>query len=85
VSIVYHWVTFLIFITDRPGQQPPPLPLDRWSLLWPARGPVEYPPPAALDGNELTRTMVDHGRWLPPVQVNAIRRSPIPPQVRHRN
>jgi hypothetical protein len=27
VSIVYHWVTFLIFITDRPGQQPPPMSL----------------------------------------------------------
>ena len=34
---VFCWVTFLIFITDRPGQQPPPLPLDRWSLLWPPR------------------------------------------------
>lgn len=85
VSIVYHWVTFLIFITDRPGQQPPPLPLDRWSLLWPVRGQVEYPPLATLNGNELTRTMVEHGHWLPPVQVAAIRRSPIPPQVRHRN
>ncbi len=85
VWIVYHWVTFLIFITDRPGQQPPPLALDRWSLLWPVRRPAEYPPLATLNGNELTRTMVEHGHWLPPVQVAAIRRSPIPPQVRHRN
>ena len=85
VSIVYHWVTFMIFITNRPGQQPPPLPLDRWSLLWPVRAPAEYPPPAALTGNELTRTMVEHGHWMPPVQTAAIRRSPIPPQVRHRN
>jgi hypothetical protein len=85
VSIIYHWVTFMIFITNRPGQQPPPLPLDRWSLLWPVRAPAEYPPPAALTGNELTRTMVEHRHWLPPVQAAAIRRSPIPPQVRHRN
>jgi hypothetical protein len=85
VSIVYHWVTFLIFITDRPGQQPPPLPLDRWSLLWPVRRPAEYPPPATLNGNELTRTMVEHGHWLPPVQIAGIRRSPLPPQIRHRN
>jgi hypothetical protein len=85
VSIVYHQVTFLIFITDRPGQQPPPLPIDRWSLLWPVRGSVEYPPPVTLSGNELTTTMVAHGHWLPPVQVTTIRRSPLSPQVRHRN
>ena len=35
-AIVYHQVTFLVFITDSPGQQPPPLPLDRWTRLWPA-------------------------------------------------
>jgi hypothetical protein len=85
VSIVYHWVTFMTFITDRPGQQPPPLPLDRWSLLWPVREPVEYPPLAVVNGHELTRTMVEHGHWMPPVQAAAIRRSLIPPQVRHRN
>ncbi len=75
VSITYHWATFLVFITDRPGQRPPPLPLDRWSLLWPARRSVEYPPLATLSGDELTATMVEHGHWLPPVQVTAIRRS----------
>jgi hypothetical protein len=85
VSIVYHWVTFLTFITDRPGRQPLPLPLDRWSLLWPVRRQVEYPPLAVLTGNELTRTMVEHGHWLPLVQATSIRRSPIPLQVRHRN
>lgn len=85
VAIVYHWVTFLIFISDRPGQRPPPLPLDRWSLLWPVRGAVEYPPPTTLTGSELTKTMVEHGHWLPPVQVSGIRRSATPPQVRHRN
>ncbi len=85
VAVVYHWVSFLIFITDKPGQQPPPMPLDRWSLLWPVRGPVDYPPPAVLNGNELTKRMVDHSDWLPLVGVSAIRRSPVPPQVRHRN
>jgi hypothetical protein len=85
VSIVYHWVTFLIFITNRPGQWPPPLPLNRWTLLWPVRRPVEYPPPTALNGTELTRTMVEDGHWLPIVQAAGIRRSPVPPQVRHRN
>jgi hypothetical protein len=84
VAIVYHWVSFLIFITDKPGQ-PPPLPLDRWSLLWPVRAPVEYPPPAVLNGNELTKRMVDHSDWLPLVDVSTIRRSAIAPQVRHRN
>lgn len=84
-SIVYHQACFLIFITDRPGQQPPSLSLDRWSLLWPVRDAVEYPPPTVLKGDELTRTMTQHGHWLPPVQVSAIRRSPAPAQVRHRN
>ena len=85
VSIVYHRVCFLSFIADQPGQQPPPLPLDRWSLLWPTRCPLEYSPSATLDGNELTRTMTEYGHWLPPVQVTAFRRSLVPPQVRHRN
>jgi hypothetical protein len=85
LSIVYHWVTFMTFITDRPGRQPLPLPLDRWSLLWPVRRQVEYPPLAVLTGNELNRTMVEHGHWLPLVQATSIRRSPIPLQVRHRN
>lgn len=85
VAIVYHCVTFLVFITDAPGQQPPPLPLDRWTLLWPTRGPVDYPPMTTLDGNELTRTMVDHSRWLPTVQVPSIRRSPVSPQFRQHN
>jgi hypothetical protein len=85
VAVVYHFVTFLVFVTDRPGQPPPPLPIHRWVLIWPARGPVEYPPMATLDVNELTRTMTDHSRWLPIVQVSAIRRSPQPPQFHHRN
>jgi hypothetical protein len=83
-AIVYHQVTFLVFITDSPGQQAPPLPLDRWTLLWPAWSAVDYPPPALVDGNELTRTMTDH-RWMPTVAVSGIRRSPIPPEIRHRN
>jgi hypothetical protein len=85
VSIVYHWVSFLIFITDKPGRQPPPLPLDRWSLLWPVRGPVEYPPSAVLNGNELTNRMVVYSDWLPLVDVSTIRRSAVPPEIRHRN
>jgi hypothetical protein len=85
VAIVYHSVSFLIFITDKPGQQPPPLPLDRWSLLWPVHAPVEYPPLAVLNGNELTKRMIDHSDWLPLVDVSTIRRLAAPPQVRHRN
>ncbi len=83
-AIVYHQVTFLVFITDSPGQQAPPLPLDRWTLLWPAWGDVDYPPPALVDGNELTRTMTDH-RWMPTVAVSGIRRSQVPPDIQHRN
>jgi hypothetical protein len=83
VSITYHWATFLVFITDKPGQRPPPLPLDRWSLLWPARSPAEFPPPATLTGTELTTIMTEHSHWLPPVQATTIRRSAVPPQTRH--
>lgn len=83
-AIVYHQVTFLVFITDSPGQQAPLLPLDRWTLLWPTWGPVDYPPPVLVDGNELTKTFTDH-RWMPTVGVSRIRRSQIPPKIRHRN
>jgi hypothetical protein len=83
-AIVYHTVTFLVFITDSPGQAPPPLPLDRWVLLSPRAGDVDYPPMAAVDGNELKATMTDH-RWIPTVAVSGFRRSAVPPRVRHLN
>ena len=83
-AILYHQVTFLVFITDAPGLQAPPLQIDRWTRLWPAWGAVDYPPPTLTDGNELTRTMTDY-RWMPIVSVSGIRPSPVPPEIRHRN
>jgi hypothetical protein len=83
-AIVYHQVTFLVFITDSPGLQAPPLQIDRWTRLWPAWGGVDYPPPTLTDGNELTRTMTDH-RWMPTVGVSGVRPSPLPREIRRRN
>jgi hypothetical protein len=72
VSIVNHWVTFLIFITDRPGQQPPPLPLDRWSLL---AGERASRVPAARRP-ERERTDQDDGRAQSLAATRAGRRDP---------
>jgi hypothetical protein len=83
-AIVYHWVTFLVFITDSPGLQAPPPQIDRWTRLWPAWSGVDYPPPTLTDGNELTRTMSDQ-RWMPTVSVSGVRASPVPPKIQHCN
>lgn len=85
VAIVYHFMTLLVFVTDSPGQAPPPIPLDGWTLIWPAFETVEFAPMRAVPGNEVTEIMMNHGKWLPMVHVPGIRRSTEPPRVVHRN
>lgn len=85
VGIVYHFMTLLAFITDSPDQQPPPIPFDGWTLVWPAFGVVEFPPMRIVPGNEVTEILANHNRWLPMVNVAGIRRSPEPPRTSHRN
>jgi hypothetical protein len=85
VAIVYHCVTILVFIADSARQSPPPLPLAQWALLWPQlSGHVEYPSIGSVSGPELTEVFTHPGRWIPPVRV-PIRRSILPPEVRHRS
>jgi hypothetical protein len=85
VSIIYHFVTFLVFITDRPGQMPPPIPLDGWVLIAPAFGVVEYPPMRMVLGTEVTQILRVHSNWLPMVNISAIQRSLTPPQITRPN
>ncbi len=74
--IIYNFLTFLVFITDSPGQQvEPSFRLDLWSRTWPVSGStVEYPPMLAIDGHELTATLAEPGRWIPPVRFARVRR-----------
>jgi hypothetical protein len=88
-AIVYHHVRFLVFIGGNsgglPAVNPPPVMLDRWTLIWPTACPPEYPPSAKVDGAELTRTMIDHRAWYPLSNIKAFQRSPFPPETIHRN
>jgi len=85
VGIVYHFMTLLVYITDAPGQLPPPVPPDGWQLIWPAFGPVEFPPMRVVRGTEVREILTNHSRWLPLVNHSGIRRSLNPPQISHRN
>lgn len=85
VGIVYHSMTLLVFVTDSPGQAPPPIPLDGWTLIWPAFGPVEFPSMRTVPGNEVTEIIANHSKWLPMVHVSGIHRSIAPPRVSRRN
>jgi len=85
VGIVYHFMTLLVFITDWPGQVPPPVPLDGWALLWPTSRPIEFAPMRTVSGNEVTEILANHSKWLPMVHVSSIRRSIVPPQISRRN
>jgi hypothetical protein len=75
-AIVYHSLTFLVFITDSPGQQvAPPIRFDLWSRMWPISGSTaEYPPMLAISGPELTATLAQPDRWIPPVRFSRLRR-----------
>lgn len=87
VAIVYHHISFFVFITDSPGEAlPPKLSPVRWTLVCPlfSLGPAEYPPMSSVSGTELTELFTRPGRWIPPVQVS-IRRSGLTPKVRRRN
>lgn len=85
VGIVYHLMTLLVYITDAPGQLPPPIPPDGWQLIWPAFGLVEFPPMRVVHGTEVREILTNHSTWLPLVNHTGIRRSLEPPQVAHRN
>ncbi len=85
VGIVYHFMTVLVYITDAPGQLPPPIPLDGWQLIWPAFGPVEFPPMRVVHGTEVREILTNHSAWLPLVNHKGIRRLLEPPQISHRN
>jgi hypothetical protein len=43
-SIVYHYISILVFITNSPGRAwPPPLSPTQWTRVWPPFSQVEYP------------------------------------------
>lgn len=86
VAIVYHYVSFLVFITDSPGQTGPVPPPQQWTLVWPlfGLGLVEYPPMSTVSGTELTEIFTKLGRWIPPIHV-PVRQSGQGSAVRHRN
>jgi hypothetical protein len=75
-AIVYHFLTLLVFIPDSPGRQVAPVfRIDLWSRIWPVSGSTfEYPPMLAIDGPELTATLAEPGRWIPPVRFTGVRR-----------
>lgn len=89
MMIVYRYLSLLVFIGGDHGELvpvvPPPVPLNRWVLIWPGAGAAGYPPDQALDADELTRTMVDHSAWYPLSPINVFERSPFPPQTINRN
>jgi hypothetical protein len=85
-SIVYHNISFLVFITDPPGQVwPPPLSPAQWTRVWPSFGQVEYPPMSSVRGTELTEIFTRLGRWMPPVNVPIVHLPDSTPEIRHRN
>jgi hypothetical protein len=74
-SFVYHQVSFLIFTPERPGRPiPGPLRPERWTRIWPATGPPDYPPLETINGSELTATFSSVTSWLPPVHAHAVRK-----------
>lgn len=77
VSIVYHHLSILVFITDSPGQLGPKPSLSQWVMSWPVfgLGGVEYPPSALVKGSELTEIFTNTGRWIPPIHVSGTRRA----------
>jgi len=87
VAITYHYMSILVFIADSKGQAWPQLSPTQWVLAWPAFGigMVEFPPMSAVTGSELTEIFTHPGRWIPPVQVSAIRDSDLDPEIRYRN
>jgi len=85
VEIVYHHITLLVLIADSPAQTWPRLSLVKWTRMWPSSGVAEFPPMSAITAEERTEVLAHPGRWIPPVQVSAIRHSDQPPLVRQRN
>jgi hypothetical protein len=84
-EIVYHHMTMLVFIADSPTQTWPQLSPVKWTLIWPAFGMAEFPPMSPITAEERTEILTRPGRWIPPVQVSAIRQSHLPPVVHRRN
>jgi hypothetical protein len=85
VEIIYHHITMLVLIADSPGQTWPQRSPVKWTLIWPSFGVAEFPPMSPITKEERTEILTHPGRWIPPVQVSAIRHSDRPPVVRHRN
>jgi hypothetical protein len=85
VEMVYHHISVLVFIADSPAQTWPQLSPVKWTLMWPSFGMAEFPPMSPITKEERTEILSHPGRWIPPVQVSAIRQSGLPPVVRHRN
>jgi hypothetical protein len=85
-SIVYHYMSILVFITDSPGQAwHPPLSPMQWTRVWPPFGQIEYPSMSFVSGIELTEIFTQPGRWIPPVQVPIVHQPGSTPDIRHRN
>jgi hypothetical protein len=73
-SFVYHQVSFLVFTPQRPGRPlPGSLRPERWTRIWPATSPPDFPPLEAINGTELTATFMSITSWLPAVHVQGIR------------
>ncbi len=90
-SITYHYWSLLVFIPG-PGAgglmqvATPPFAPDRWTRIWPVSRTPEFPPMTIVDGRELEQTLTDFSQWLlTPMAMRVIRRSPVPPQMIHRN
>jgi hypothetical protein len=85
VEIVYHHISLLILIADSPKQTWPQMSPVKWTLIWPSFGTTEFPPMSSVTAEERTEIFSHPGRWIPPVEVPAIRRSGLPPVIRYRN
>ena len=85
MGLVYHHMSVLVFIADSPGQTWPQLSPVKWTLMWPSFGMGEFPPMSPVTKEERTEIFSHPGRWIPPVQVWAVRQSGLPPVVRRRN
>jgi len=85
MEIVYHHITLLVLIANSPAQTWPQLSPVKWTLMWPSFGMAEFPPMSPITKEERTEILSHPGRWIPPVQVSAIRQPGLPPVVRHRN
>jgi hypothetical protein len=44
---------------------PPHIDWQRWSLIWPSRGEISFPPAVPVSGAEVTKRIADQSDWMP--------------------